>query len=132
MKIVVKKIKVSELTAGYDDKAEEGVRGYSGRLNIRPPYQREFIYEEKKRNEVIHTVRKNFPLNTMYWVKVGDDYFELMDGQQRTISICQYVAGDFSVEIDGAPMNFGNLTGTSGRRFWTTRLLVYVCEGYGQ
>jgi hypothetical protein len=129
MKIALHRIKVSELIAGFENKAEEGVRGYGGRLNIRPPYQREFIYKEKQRNEVIHTVRKKFPLNTMYWVKVGDDDFELMDGQQRTISVCQYVAGDFSVEIDGSPMNFGNLTGNKRQEILDYELSVYVCEG---
>jgi len=129
MKIELQTIKVSELTAGFEDEAEEGVRGYGGRLNIRPPYQREFIYDDKKRNEVIQTVRKNFPLNTMYWVKAGDDHFELMDGQQRTISICRYVAGDFSVEIDGSPKNFGNLTGDKRQEILDYELQVYVCEG---
>ncbi|PKM70352.1 MAG: HNH endonuclease, partial [Firmicutes bacterium HGW-Firmicutes-18] len=109
MIIILKNIKVSELTKGYEDKAEEGVRGYDGTLNIRPAYQREFIYKEKQRNEVINTVRKSFPLNTMYWAVAGEGY-ELMDGQQRTVSICQYVQGDFAVEIDGSPMFFNNLT----------------------
>ncbi len=129
MKIELHNIKVSELIAGFEDKAEEGVRGYSGRLNIRPPYQRDFIYKEKQRNEVIHTVRKNFPLNTMYWVKVGDDNFELMDGQQRTVSICQYLQGDFSVEIDGSPLNFGNLTFERKQQILDYELSVYICEG---
>jgi hypothetical protein len=129
MKIALQSIKVSELVAGFEDNAEEGVRGYGGRLNIRPPYQREYIYKEKQRNEVIQTVRKNFPLNTMYWVKVGGDQFELMDGQQRTISICRYVAGDFSIEIDGSPMNFGNLTGNKQQEILDYPLQVYVCEG---
>jgi HNH endonuclease/Protein of unknown function DUF262 len=129
MKIALQNIKVSELVAGFEDKAEEGVRGYGGRLNIRPPYQREFIYKEKQRNEVIQTVRKNFPLNTMYWVKVGDDQFELMDGQQRTISICRYVAGDFSIEIDGSPMNYGNLTGNKRQDILDYELQIYVCDG---
>lgn len=129
MKIGLQSIKVSELIAGFEDKAEEGVRGYGGRLNIRPPYQREFIYGDKERNEVIHTVRKNFPLNTMYWVNVGDDQFELMDGQQRTISICRYVAGDFSIEIDGSPMTFGNLTNDKRQEIFDYDLQVYVCEG---
>lgn len=129
MKIALHNIKVSELVSDFEDKAEEGVRGYGGRLNIRPPYQREFIYGEKQRNEVIHTVRKNFPLNTMYWVKVGDDELELMDGQQRTISICQYVQGDFSVGIDGSPMNFSNLTDNKRQEILDYELSVYVCEG---
>jgi hypothetical protein len=129
VKIDLKKIKISELVAGYENKEEQGVRGYGGRLNIRPPYQREFIYKEKQRNEVIHTVRKGFPLNTMYWVTVDDDAYELMDGQQRTISICQYVEGDFSVDIDGSPMNYGNLTVNKRQEILDYELSVYVCEG---
>jgi Protein of unknown function DUF262/HNH endonuclease len=128
MKIALKEIKVSELVADYEDKAEEGVRGYSGRLNIRPAYQREFIYKDKQRNEVINTVRRNFPLNTMYWAVVGDE-FELMDGQQRTISLCQYVKGDFSVECDGSPMFFHNLTAEKQKQILDYELSVYVCEG---
>src|SRR3546814_7689348 len=94
---------------------ESGIVGYGGKLNIRPAYQREFIYKEKQRNEVINTVRKDFPLNTMYWA-VTEDGFELMDGQQRTVSICQYVHGDFAVEIDSAPMFFNNLTPEKERK----------------
>ncbi|WP_340675700.1 DUF262 domain-containing protein [Paraperlucidibaca sp.] len=128
MNIILRNIKVSELVADYEDKAEEGVLGYGGRLNIRPPYQREFVYEEKQRNEVIHTVRKNFPLNTMYWVKAGDN-FELMDGQQRTISICQYISGDFSVVIDGATLGFNNLPKNKQQEILDYEISVYVCEG---
>ncbi|MCZ7580583.1 MAG: DUF262 domain-containing protein [Fimbriimonadaceae bacterium] len=71
MRIDLKNITVRQLVEGYVDKAEEGVSGYGGKLNIRPAYQREFIYKDKQRNEVIHTVRKGFPLNTMYWVVAG-------------------------------------------------------------
>lgn len=129
MQIALHHITIAELIEGFEDNAEEGVRGYGGRLNIRPPYQREFIYKEKQRNEVIHTVRKNFPLNTMYWVKVGDGCYELMDGQQRTISICQYVQGDFSVEIDGTPLAFGNLTDDRRQNILDYKLSIYICEG---
>lgn len=128
MKITLKNIKISELVNGYEDKAEEGVRGYDGLLNIRPAYQREFIYKEKQRNEVIHTVRRGFPLNTMYWAVAGDG-FELMDGQQRTVSICQYVQGYFSVGIDGSPRNFGNLTGEKKQQILDYELSIYVCDG---
>lgn len=128
MKIELNNIKISELVEGYEDRAEEGVTGYGGRLNIRPAYQREFIYKDKQRNEVIHTVRKSFPLNTMYWVVAADGY-ELMDGQQRTISICQYVQGDFPVTVDGAPMFFHNLTAEKQRQILDYELSIYICEG---
>ena len=67
MNISPKEITVRKLTEGYTDNEEGGVRGYSGRLDIRPPYQREFVYGEKQRNAVIDTVMKGFPLNVMYW-----------------------------------------------------------------
>ena len=131
MEITPHEIKVSELVAGYVDKAEEGVRGYGGKLNIRPAYQREFIYKDKQRKEVIHTVRKKFPLNTMYWVVAGRGY-ELMDGQQRTVSICQYVEGDFAIEIEGTPYFFGNLTATRQQEILDYELQIYICEGTDQ
>ena len=129
MKIELKTFKVSELFDGYVDRQEEGIRGYRGKLNIRPAYQREFIYGEKQRNEVIHTVRKKFPLNTMYWAVSEDGGYELMDGQQRTISICQYVKGDYSVVIDGNPLGFNNLSADKKQQILDYELSIYVCEG---
>jgi len=128
MKIELRKISIRELVEAYVDNAEEGVVGYGGKLNIRPPFQREFIYKEKQRNEVINTIRKNFPLNTMYWAVAGDGY-ELMDGQQRTVSICQYVQGDFSLEIEGHPKFFNNLTPEKKQQILDYELSVYMCEG---
>ena len=98
MKITLKKVTVKEVCEGYVDNDEEGVFGYGGRLDIRPKYQREFIYKDKERNAVINTIINSFPLNVMYWVKKSDGNFEVLDGQQRTISFCQYVKGDFSVD----------------------------------
>lgn len=95
MKIKLHEIPVREVVEGYKDSAENGVTGYNGRLNIRPAFQREFIYKDKQRDEVIRTVRKDFPLNVMYWVPSDDGIFEVLDGQQRTISICQYVPGSY-------------------------------------
>lgn len=130
MKIILKNIPVHEVVSEYEDKAEEGVRGYNGQLNIRPAYQREFIYKDAQRNEVINTVRKDFPLNTMYWVKTDEGKFELMDGQQRTISLCQYVDGDFSVNWDdGEPRFFDNLTQEQKNQILNYELSIYICEG---
>ena len=106
MKIKLHEISVREVVEGYIDSAENGVVGYGGKLDIRPAFQREFIYKDKQRDEVIRTVRKDFPLNVMYWVLSDDGNYEVLDGQQRTISICQYVAGDYSIDH----MGFDNLT----------------------
>jgi len=125
MKIELHEITVREVAEGYADNAEEGVVGYGGRLNIRPKYQREFVYDFKKRNAVIETIRKEFPLNVMYWVRNEDGTFEVLDGQQRTISFCQYVAGDFSVDN----RFFHNLTNTEREQIQNYRLMIYFCEG---
>lgn len=125
MNIELKEITVKELTNGYQDNNEAGVVGYGGKLDIRPPYQREFVYGDKERNAVINTVQKNFPLNVMYWSVGEDGNFEVIDGQQRTISICQYVNGDFS--IDG--LAFHNLTKDKKEQILDYKLMVYFCSG---
>lgn len=129
MDIDLHRIPIREVVRDYSDDGEGGVRGYKGKLNIRPPYQREFVYDEKKREAVIQTIRKGFPLNVMYWAVNGDGTFEVLDGQQRTISLCQYVSGDFSVQIDGRPMAFHNLTQPQKDAILDYELMVYHCEG---
>lgn len=113
------------MVEGYEDNDEAGVVGYGGRLDIRPPYQREFIYKDKQRDAVIDTITKDFPLNVMYWAVRDDGNFEIIDGQQRTVSICQYVNNDFS--ING--MAFHNLPSDKQEQILNYKLMVYFCEG---
>ena len=91
MKINEIKVKIADLTRNYSDNGDGGVFGLDGKLTIRPNYQREFVYSDKKRDMVIDTVRKGFPLGLMYWNKTSDNTYEVLDGQQRTISISQYL-----------------------------------------
>ena len=130
MKIALKEITVREVTEGYVNRDEEGgVIGYSGNLNIRPKYQREFVYEPKQRNAVIETIRQDFPLNVMYWVVSDDGTYEVLDGQQRTISICDYVKGDFAVIVSGRHKEFHNLTNDEKEQILNYKLMIYFCEG---
>lgn len=125
MKIELNQISIRALTEGYINDEEEGVYGYDGKLSIRPIYQREFIYSDKQRNAVINTVSKGFPLNTIYWVENEDNTYEVLDGQQRTISICEYVDGQYS--IDG--MYFHNLQDDQQEQILEYQLMVYFCQG---
>ncbi len=125
MKIQLKEITICELIKDFKDNAEDGVVGYGGKLDIRPPYQREFIYKDKQRDAVIDTITKKFPLNVMYWAVREDGNFEIIDGQQRTISICQYAEGDFS--ING--MAFHNLPKDKREQILDYKLTVYQCSG---
>lgn len=125
MVIELKEITVRELTQGYQDNEENGVVGYNMRLDIRPPYQREFIYKDKQREAVIDTLTKNFPLNVMYWAVRDDGGFEVIDGQQRTISICQYIEGDFAYKN----RYFHNLQDDEQEQILDYNLMVYLCSG---
>ena len=125
MNIELHSISISELTNGYRDDNEGGVVGYGNRLDIRPPYQREFIYDEKKRDLVIDSVMKGYPLNAMYWIANEDGRFEVLDGQQRTISICQYATGKFHWNKS----TLGNLTKEEQQKFYDYKLTVYFCSG---
>ena len=118
-------VTVGEVCEGYFNDAEEGVVGYDERLDIRPRYQREFVYTGKQRDEVIRTVMKGLPLNVMYWCKTGEDSYEVLDGQQRTISLCEYVDGSFSVD----DMYFDNLPQDKREQILGYKLFVYVCDG---
>lgn len=134
MKIELQRIPVRDLVEGYEDNDEQGVRAYGDRLDVRPPYQREFVYKDRQRDAVIETLRRDFPLNVMYWAVVDDPSddgveFEIIDGQQRTISICQYVEGDFSIEIDGNQMAFHNLQDDQQEKILDYELMVYLCQG---
>ena len=125
MRITLKEIPVKDVVEGYSDSQEEGVFGYAGKLNIRPKYQREFVYKDSKREAVIDTIFKKFPLNVMYWIRNTNETFELLDGQQRTISIAQYVYGNFSC----GNMYFHNLPDDIKQDLLEYKLMIYICEG---
>ena len=128
MTIEKTEVTVGEITRGYINNDEQGVRGYDGQLDIRPPYQREFIYNEKEQQAVINTVLHGYPLNVMYWVKRSEDAecpYEVMDGQQRTLSLCEYVAGKFSFDFK----NFFNQPEDIQKKILNYPLTIYVCEG---
>ena len=125
MKIDLHKIPIREVIVSYKDSAEEGVVAYGGKLDIRPKYQREFVYTGKQRDAVIETIKNSFPLNVMYWVKTDQGNYEVLDGQQRTISIGQYVNGDFSLN----DRFFHNLTKEEQNQILDYELMIYFCEG---
>ena len=156
MNIELHKITVRELTRDYADNNENGVLAYGGRLDVRPPYQREFVYGEKERDAVIDTLTNGFPLNVMYWAvrnvadcvpqsgqpicgyadsdrtdSICEDAdgdkakYEIIDGQQRTISICQYVNGDFAFNF----RYFHNLQPDEQEQILNYELQVYICSG---
>lgn len=124
MEIAMHKIKVAKIFDGYVNNGETGVSGYGGKLDIRPKYQRNFVYNDAQRDEVVRTVMKNFPLNVMYWIDHDDDTYEVMDGQQRTISICNYINNNFSVDEH----YFKSLSQPQQKAILNYELTIYFCK----
>lgn len=131
MEIEPKYIKIRDLLKGFVNDPEKGVYAYDGKLNIRPPYQREFRYDEKQQQAVIQTILKGFPLNIMYWSVCEDGSYEMIDGQQRTLSICGYYwEHAFNIKIDKRDvLYYGNLTKEEKEKFLNYELMVYFCTG---
>lgn len=126
MKIDTIQVTVRDVYEGFVDDGENGVKGYGGMLDIRPPFQREFVYDAEKQLAVIDTIKKGFPLNVMYWVKNNQGEYEVLDGQQRTLSFCEFLSGETTDENGNL---FVSLPKDKRETFLNYPLMVYVCEG---
>ena len=143
MKITEHKVKIKDLVQDYcEDDTTSRVVAWGGKLDVRPEYQREYVYGEGQRDAVINTVMQGFPLNIMYWVDRQDGTYEVLDGQQRIISLCRYYQNAFSVKVPSAtggynPTNYPNLPDGdqtnpepyTQAQFLEYELVVYICEG---
>lgn len=126
-------IKIRDIVAGYNnDILTHEVTAMNGKLNIRPKYQREFVYSDRKQKAVIDSIIHGYPLNILYWVDLGDEHYEVMDGQQRLMSICNFVNNEFTYDFDGlGTMAFSNLDTYKDLqdKILDYELDVYICTG---
>lgn len=115
----------------YDELEGKGLFGLSGRLTIQPEYQRNYIYAEQRREEpVIHSILKGYPLGLIYFNKVSDNEFEVLDGQQRITSIGRFLTGKFPINPGSSnPQYFSSLPTDKQQKILNTKLLIYECEG---
>ena len=132
---------IRDLTSGYtnndDGSTTDAVKGYDGNLNIRPSYQRNSVYSDDKKQAVIQTILEECPLGIMYWVDLGNGQYEVLDGQQRILAICNYVMGNYSVKSNKFPISvpqqdFPNLQmnlNDLAEKILDYELDIYVCEG---
>ena len=126
----IKKIEITiqDLVNGYSDN-EDGIYGFGGKLNIRPAFQREFVYNNSKRNAVLESVINHFPLSTFYWSDNEDGTYELLDGQQRTISICSYIAPNNPKRYSYDFRFWHNLNPEEQENILSYKIDVYICKG---
>ena len=140
MNITKTSITIKELAEGYvnetESDIEKGVYAFNGKLCVRPPFQRSFVYNKDQENAVIDTALKGFPLNIMYWVDNGDGTYDCLDGQQRTISLCNFVDGVTSFKAkwfnDGKNTYLTNIKRINKElyeAFMNYPLEIYICKG---
>ena len=125
-------ITINDICKGftYNELEGKGLYGLSGKLTIQPEYQRNYIYADGIRDvAVIESILKGYPLGILYFVKTGEDTFEVLDGQQRITSFGRYVIGKFAVKIDGMENYFSGLNEDLQQKILNTKLLIYECEG---
>lgn len=117
----------------YNEYEGKGLYGLSGKLTIQPEFQRHYLYAEnggKKEVDVIQSVRNGYPLGLIYFSKVGEDKYEVLDGQQRITSLGRFITEKFAwIDADGRPWYFTALNKDEQEKFLNTPLLIYVCEG---
>lgn len=129
MKITQNNIRVKDIFDGFKDDGEDGVFAYGGKLTIRPPYQREFVYNQKQQEAVIQTILKGFPLNTMYWVQSSENEYEVLDGQQRTMSVMQFLSHKLQIRWDGNSYYHDALPNDLYDKLMDYEFMIYICEG---
>lgn len=133
MNIKLHEITVREVFDGYHNDEESGrVVAYGGKLNVRPAYQREFVYDDKKKVAVVNSILNGFPLNVMYWSENSDGTFEMLDGQQRTISICDWLDNGYSIFANANSPSTPYYAHTSSeitKQVLDYKLMIYICSG---
>ncbi|MBN1112922.1 MAG: DUF262 domain-containing protein [Bacteroidales bacterium] len=126
-------ISVKDICKGfvYNELEGKGLFGLSGKLTIQPEYQRNYIYADGKKDvAVIESILKGYPIGLIYFVKVTDDNFEVLDGQQRITSIGRFVTDRFAVKDEnGMEQYFSGIAADRQTKILTTKLLIYECEG---
>ena len=115
----------------YNEYEGKGLFGLAGKLTIQPEYQRNYIYADGKRDvAVIQSVLKGYPIGLIYFTKVADDKFEILDGQQRITSIGRFLTGKFPIlDENGMQQYFGGLAENLQRKILDTKLTIYECSG---
>jgi len=128
-------ITVKEICDGfvYSELEGKGLFGLSGKLTIQPEYQRNYIYASeggKREVAVIESILKGYPIGLIYFNKVNDNNFEVLDGQQRITSLGRFVTNKFAIKDEnGNEQLFGGFALDKKNKILNTKLLIYECEG---
>ncbi len=127
---------IREIVEGfeYNELEGKGLFGLSGKLTIQPEYQRNYIYADGKKDvAVIESILKGYPIGVLYFNKIDDDKYEVLDGQQRITSIGRFIKGKFAVkDVNGHEQYYSGMSEEQRKLILDKELLIYICEGEEQ
>lgn len=134
MKTILKTdLTVKDINEGfvYNEYEGKGLFGWNGKLTIQPEYQRNYIYADGKKDvAVIESLLKGYPLGLLYFVKTGEDNYEVLDGQQRITSFGRYITNKFAIKDEnGMEQYFDGLAEDKKSKILNAPLTIYICEG---
>ena len=126
-------LNVRDISEGfiYNEYEGKGLFGWAGKLTIQPEYQRNYIYADGKRDvAVIDSLLKGYPLGLLYFVKIGENQYEILDGQQRVTSFGRYITNKFAIKDEnGMEQYFDGLSEDKRNTILNSLLTIYICEG---
>ena len=129
LKIELKEITIREIVDGYKDHGIDGVVAYGGKLNVRPAYQREFVYNDEQQKAVMDSILQGYPLNVMYWCENEDGTYEVLDGQQRTLSFCKFHDNQYSIIHNNVLRQWHSMPYDIQEQILNYKCMIYVCRG---
>lgn len=115
----------------YNEYEGKGLFGLAGKLTIQPEYQRNYIYADGKKDvAVIQSLLKGYPIGLIYFTKVDEDKYEVLDGQQRITSIGRFLTNKFPIKDEnGLEQYFRGLADDLKAKILETKLTIYECSG---
>jgi len=123
---------IKELCNGfvYNELEGKGLFGWGGRLTIQPEYQRNYIYNDGKKDvAVIDSILKSYPIGLIYFVETEEGHYEVLDGQQRITSIGRFLTGKLPITCGDKVEYFDGLPADQRKLIENTRLTIYICKG---
>lgn len=134
MEIKERFITIGEFVKGYvnnDETDEGGVFTMNNTVCIRPYFQRSYIRANDKawKQNLIYSILRGYPISLIYLGANEDGTYDMIDGQQRSITICDFVNHAFSIEIDNKVYNYGNLPQIYKDKFDSYKLRINDCIG---
>lgn len=77
-----------ELKRQYEERKE---------LQLNPDYQRELVWKNKQKSELIESILMKIPIPVFYFFRTEEGKIQVVDGQQRISSVISFMNNEFSL-----------------------------------